>query len=173
MRNTLVVALAASLLAPSLAMAGEFYVGEPVEKEGMQISPAYLEGIQMDHMPKGSSMDPKAIHLEVDVHAAKGDKHGFPEDAWIPYLTIHYTVEKVGTSWKKTGTLAAMQAKDGPHYANNTTMNGPGQYKLTYVIDPPSENGFIRHVDKETGIPDWWKPVSASWTFTYPSKSKG
>lgn len=173
MRNPLAVALAASLLVPSLAMAGEFYVGEPVEKEGMQISPAYLDGIQMDHMPKGSSMDPKAIHLEVDVHAAKGEKHGFAEDSWIPYLTIHYTVEKVGTSWKKTGTLAAMQAKDGPHYANNTTMDGPGQYKLTYVIDPPSENGFIRHVDKDTGIPDWWKPVSTSWTFTYPSKTKG
>ncbi len=167
------LALAASVLAPSLAMAGEFYVGEPVEQDGLQISPAYLDGIQMDHMPKGASMDPKAIHIEVDVHAAKGETHGFPEDSWIPYLTIHYTVEKLGTPWKHTGTLAPMQAADGPHYANNTTMDGPGQYKLTYVIGPPSENGFIRHVDKATGVPPWWSPITASWTFTYPSKSKG
>ncbi len=170
MSKTLALAMAAALLAPSLAMAGEFYVGEPVEKDGLQISPAYLEGIQMNHMPKGAAMDPKAIHVEVDVHAAKGEAHGFPEDAWIPNLTIQYTMEKVGTPWKHTGTLAAMQAKDGPHYANNTTMDGPGQYKLTYVISPPD---LIRHVDKDTGVPDWWKPVTASWTFTYPSKSKG
>jgi hypothetical protein len=51
-------------------------------------------------------------------------------------------------------------------------MAGPGTYKLTYVIDPPSSNGFIRHVDAASGVPDWWKPITASWTFAYPSKTK-
>lgn len=163
-------AFAATLLAGVSAQAGEFYVGEPVVRDHLQIAPAYLEGIQMDHMPKGASTDPKAVHIEVDVHAAKGEPHGFAEDAWIPYLTIHYKLEKQGASWNATGTLAPMQAKDGPHYANNVKLDGPGQYKLTYVIDPPSVNGFIRHTDQETGVPDWWKPISVSWNFTYPSK---
>ena len=55
-----------------------------------------------------------------------------PEDAWIPYLTIHFTLTKQGTDFKETGMLAAMTAGDGPHYANNVAMDGPGTYDLTY-----------------------------------------
>ena len=65
-----------------------------------------------------------------------------------------------------------MTAKDGPHYANNTDMAGPGTYHLTYTIWPPTTHGFIRHTDKASGVPDWWKPITASWTFAYPSKNK-
>ena len=46
-------------------------------------------------------MGPDAVHLEIDVHATKDDKHGFKEDEWIPYLTISYTIEKVGSKYKK------------------------------------------------------------------------
>lgn len=154
------------------AGAAEFYMGEPVVKEGMQFSPAYLTGIEMDHHPAGMSTDPKAIHIEIDIHAAKGGNHGFPEDAWIPYLPVKLTVEKTGSKYKETKQLAAMQAGDGPHYANNFTMDGPGEYKATYVVDNPAAGGFIRHVDKATGVPDWWKPITLSWTFQYPSKAK-
>lgn len=158
---------------PALAGAAEFYIGEPVEQDDMQIVPNYLVGIQMDHMPPGMDMGPNTIHLEADVHATKKEKHGFPEDAWIPYLTIRYTLTKDGSKFRKTGKLAPMTAIDGPHYANNVTMNGPGTYHLTYEILPPSSNGFIRHVDQATGVPDWWKPITLHWTFTYPSKQKG
>ncbi len=154
------------------ADASEFYIGEPIEKEGMQFSPAYLTGIEMDRHPPGMSMDPNAIHIEIDIHAAKGETHGFPDDSWIPYLTVKLTVEKTGGKYKETKTLAAMQASDGPHYANNFAMAGPGEYKVTYVVDPPSSNGFIRHIDKATGVPEWWKPITVSWTFQYPSKAK-
>jgi periplasmic iron binding protein len=157
----------------ALANAAEFYVGEPVVQDGMQIVPNYLVGIKMDHMPPGAAMGPNSIHLEADVHATKDDKHGFPEDAWIPYLTIRYTLTKDGSKFRKTGKLVPMTAIDGPHYANNVTMNGPGTYHLTYEILPPSSNGFIRHVDQATGVPDWWKPITLHWTFTYPSKQKG
>src|SRR5215472_13588090 len=108
----------------ALANAAEFYVGEPVVQEGMQIVPNYLVGIKMDQMPPGAAMGANSIHLEADVHATKDEKHGFPEDAWIPYLTIRYTLTKDGSKFRKTGKLAAMTAKDGPHYANNVTMNG-------------------------------------------------
>jgi len=164
--------LTAAALLTLPAAAAEFYVGEPVEKEGMQFSPAYLTGIEMDRHPVGMSMDPNAIHVEIDIHAAKGETHGFPEDAWIPYLTVNLTLEKVGGDYRETKTLAPMTAGDGPHYANNFAMAGPGEYKATYTIEPPSSTGFIRHVDKETGVPDWWKPVTLSWTFQYPSKPK-
>jgi uncharacterized protein involved in high-affinity Fe2+ transport len=31
---------------------------------------------------------------------------------------------------------------------------------------------MLRQTDKLGGVPDWWKPITASWTFTYPSQSK-
>src|ERR1700743_3140390 len=88
--------LAAVLVAlPGLATAREYYIREPIEKNGIQIVPNYLEGIEMSKMEPGMSMDPKTIHLECDAHATKDEKHGFAEDAWMPYLTIGYTIEKV------------------------------------------------------------------------------
>lgn len=157
---------------PSFGHAAEFYIGKPVMQDGMQIVPNYLVGIEMDHMPPGAQMGKDSIHLEIDVHATKDEKHGFPEDAWIPY-TVHYALTKDGhKKFNKTGTLAPMTAADGPHYANNVRMAGPGTYELTYELLPPSSNGFIRHVDKATSVPDWWKPITLHWTFTYPSKQK-
>jgi periplasmic iron binding protein len=162
--------LAAVLLSVTSVAAKEFYVGEPVVKNDMQLVPHYLLGIEMAPMVKGMDMGPNAVHLEIDVHATKDDKHGFKEDEWIPYLTISYTVEKVGTKFKKTGRLLPMTAGDGPHYANNVALMGDGDYQLTFHFEPPSKAGFIRHVDKETGVPDWWQPFSQTWTFHYPSK---
>ncbi|GGC64633.1 iron transporter [Chelatococcus reniformis] len=167
-----VTVIGVALLTASAATAAEFYMGEPVVKEGMQFSPAYLTGIEMDRHPPGMDMSPDAIHIEIDIHATKDETHGFPEDAWIPYLTVNLTVEKEGGSYKETKQLAAMEAKDGPHYANNFKMDGPGTYKATYAIDPPSKAGFIRHVDKATGVPAWWQPITLSWTFQYPSTGK-
>lgn len=163
-------AIAIALALPAAVSAKEFYVGEPVVKNDMQLVPHYLLGIEMDTMPKGMSHGKDAVHLEVDVHATKDEKHGFKEDEWIPYLTIEYTVEKTGSGFRKTGTLAAMTAGDGPHYANNVALGGEGDYKLTYRILPPSKAGFVRHTDKETGVPEWWQPFSVSWSFHYPSK---
>lgn len=164
---------AAFIALPTLGHAQEFYIGEPLVQNDLQIVPNYLTGIEMDHMPPGMEMGADTVHLEADVHATKSEKHGFAEDAWIPYLTIRYTLTKDGGKFKKTGKLAPMTAGDGPHYANNVKIAGPGTYQLTYEISPPSSNGFIRHVDKATGVPDWWKPMTLHWTFTYPSKQKG
>lgn len=153
--SSVIVALAAISMP---ANAQEFYVGDPIAK------------IEMAPMTKGMDMGPHAVHVEVDVHAAKGEKHGFKEGEWIPYLTISYTIEKVGTSFKKSGKLLAMTAGDGPHYANNVSLAGDGDYRLTYHFEPPPKAGFVRHVDKATGVPDWWQPFSESWTFHFPSK---
>jgi periplasmic iron binding protein len=151
----------------------EFYVGEPVVKEGMQIVPNYLTGVEMDKMPSGMGMTKDSVHLEADIHATSAETHGFAEDTWIPYLDIHFELTKDGDkAFKKTGILFPMTAKDGPHYANGADMAGPGTYHLTYIISPPSSHGFIRHVDKASGVPDWWKPINVSWTFSYPSKTK-
>jgi uncharacterized protein involved in high-affinity Fe2+ transport len=172
MRLALLSPLLAAAAFPALA-AQEFYIGEPVVKEGMQIVPNYLTGVEMNPMPSGMGRTEDSVHLEADIHAARDETHGFAEDAWIPYLDIHYELTKEGQkTYKKTGILFPMTAKDGPHYANNVDMAGPGTYHLTYIISPPTAHGFIRHVDKASGVPDWWKPLNLSWTFNYPSKTK-
>ena len=63
-----------------------------------------------------------------------------------------------------------MVAQDGPHYANNVPLDGPGTYRLTYYLSPPSAQGFFRHADEETGVQSWWEPFSVQWTFEYPSQ---
>jgi periplasmic iron binding protein len=47
-------------------------------------------------------------------------------------------------------------------------MNGAGNYHLAWQINPPVDNGFLRHTDKETGVPDWWKPFKVEFSFSYP-----
>lgn len=169
-RHTLLLAAAASLALAPAAMAREYYVGGPAHANEMEIVANYLVGIEMAPMPPGMVHGPDTIHLEADVHATANNQWGFADGAWIPYLTIDYTLEKLGTDWKIAGKLLPMTADDGPHYANNVKMDGAGKYKVTYRFTAPEANGFLRHVDKATGVPPWWKPFSENFTFSYPQK---
>lgn len=49
----------------------------------MEIVPHYLLGIEMSAMPKGTDMGHNAVHLEVDVHATKDEKHGLADGEWV------------------------------------------------------------------------------------------
>lgn len=161
---------AAIALAATSVSAREFLVGGPVKKNDMEIVANYLVGIEMAPMTRDMAHGADVIHLEADVHATAGNKNGYPDGAWIGYLTIRYTLAKQGSNWKKTGTLKPMIAKDGPHYADNVKMDGPGTYQVTYAFTPPEANGFFRHTDQETGVPAWWQPFSETFTFAYPQK---
>ncbi len=169
-RIVLSAALAATLLAAPRADAHEFFVGGPVHKDDMEIVANYLVGVEMAPMTAGMVMGPDTIHLEADVHATADNIYGYPDGAWVAYLTIGYTIEKQGSDWRHSGTLHPMQAKDGSHYADNVKMDGPGTYAVVYNFTSPESAGFLRHVDKETGVPGWWAPFNESFTFKYPQK---
>jgi uncharacterized protein involved in high-affinity Fe2+ transport len=169
------ITLAAGVAATALALAGpaasrEYFVGGPVHQHDMEIVANYLVGVEMAPMMPGMVHGADVIHLEADVHATADNIYGYPDGAWVAYLTIQYTLEKKGTDWKATGTLKPMQAKDGSHYADNVKMNGAGEYKVTYRFGSPEKNGFFRHVDEETGVPQWWTPFEQSFDFQYPQK---
>ncbi|SKA25635.1 hypothetical protein SAMN02745126_04555 [Enhydrobacter aerosaccus] len=172
MRRLALIAAVATAVASwaNLGWAREYYVGGPVQKFDMEIVANYLVGIEMAPMTAGMVHGPDVIHLEADVHATADNGNGYPDGAWVGYLTIEYVLEKEGTSWKASGMLKPMIAKDGPHYADNVRMDGPGTYMVTYRFTPPEANGFLRHVDKETGVPAWWKPFTEIFTFAYPQK---
>ena len=173
MKHACVLAAAAVLAtAAPAARAREYFVGGPVHQHDMEIVANYLVGVEMAPMTPGMAMGEDVIHLEADVHATADNTYGYPDGAWVGYLTIGYTVEKTdaktGAAWKASGTLRPMEAKDGPHYADNVKMDGPGTYTVTYAFQSPEANGFLRHTDMETGVPAWWAPFSQTFTFTYP-----
>lgn len=163
------------------AQAGEQVIGEKVARNGMLLGAVYLQAVKME--PPSSVSHAHAagehvhdaeydIHLEADVHADKNNPHGFAENAWIPYLKVGYRLEKIGADWVSDGTLLPMTASDGPHYGENIKLNGPGKYRLRYHFEPPSINGFYRHIDKETGVSEWWQPFDMEWEFIYVGTGK-
>jgi len=151
--------------------AADFPIGDPVVKNGMEIAAVYIQPTKMEPMLPGM-MKPSDIHLEADISATKDNPNGFSEGSWMPYLQITYHIRKVGSDWSTLGSLMPMVASDGPHYAENIKLNGPGKYQLSYHIVPPPINGFYRHTDKETGTGRWWPPFDLNWEFTYLGAGK-
>ncbi len=162
--KSMLAAGAALCLASTAALAGERPIGEPVEKNGMEIAGVYLQSVMME--PHMAAHDNTDIHIEADIKAIKGNNNGFGEGEWVPYLDVSYVLTKPGTNFKKTGTLYPMVASDGPHYGDNIKMDGPGKYHVVYTVKPAAHN-FLRHTDKETGVGKWWAPFSVEWDFAY------
>jgi uncharacterized protein involved in high-affinity Fe2+ transport len=164
------IAAATAIVFAHGAAAKEFLIGGQMHERDMQIFANFLTAEEVAPMPPNMPMGADAIHLEADIHATAYSVHGYPDGGWVPYLSVQYTLQKRGTNWKATGELRPMTAKDGPHYGNNVKLDGPGVYQLVYQISPPEVNGFLRHTDKLTGVPDWWKPFSVNFEFTYPQE---
>ncbi|MDY0249549.1 MAG: iron transporter [Pseudomonas sp.] len=172
--------LACSLaVCTSQAFAKEYPVGQPILKNGMEIAGVYLQPVSMDngsghthHMPAVDA----DIHLEADIHATENNPNGFAEGDWMPYLSITYQLQKLdGKSAIQEGSFMPMVASDGTHYGENVKMQGPGKYRVTYTIAPPSQNpqvDFGRHIDKETGVAEWWETFTVSWDFVYAGIGK-
>lgn len=172
-KNKLLINLiAATAITSTISIqAGEVPIGDPYELNGMEIAAVYLQPIKMEPMLPGM-MDPKDVHIEADIHALKGNKNGYGEGEWIPYLTIAYNIQKKGSNWSATGNLMPMIASDGQHYGDNIKLDGPGKYHLTYHIQSPASMGFGRHTDKETGVGKWYKPFNVEWDFVYTGTGK-
>jgi periplasmic iron binding protein len=166
--GVLLGAVAIALASP--AMAREYFVGGPVHKNDMEIVANYLVGVEMAPMMPNMVHGADVIHIEADVHATADNSWGYPDGAWIGYMTVGYTLTKEGSNWKAAGTLKPMNAKDVPHYADSIKMDCAGKYKLTYTFSSPEPNGYYRHVDKETCIKEWWKPFDETFEFAYPQK---
>ena len=155
------------LLSASAGVAQAVVIGGPLLRDGLEIVPSYQADVTVDRIAPAAN----GIHLEADVHATKDEAHGFAAGAWIPYLTINYALTRDDApTFKKSGLLYPMASKAGPHYGANAELSGPGTYRLTYIVSPPTSRGMLRHTDKASGVPDWWKPITASWTFNYPSE---
>ena len=169
-----IVLLAAGLAASSLALAKEIPIGEEKQESGMTIGAVYLQPIEMEPEGMMRAASDSDIHLETDIHAAKGNPNGFAEGDWMPYLVVTYELTKEGGK-TQTGDLMPMVANDGPHYGDNVKLQGPGKYKMKLMIAPPTAGPhamFGRHVDKETGVGEWFKPFTVDYEFVYAGTGK-
>ena len=122
--------LCAVLLAAAPALfpwgAGAAVIGGPLLRDGLEIVPSTLTGVELDR-PAVLSRAADSVFLVADVHAAKDEAHGFAEHAFIPYLSISYALTKDDApTFKKAGLLYPVAAKDGPHYGASAEMAGPG-----------------------------------------------
>ena len=161
-----------AMLSLGAARAAEQPAGEPLETNGMQVMAVYLQPVEMAPVMADQNPANADIHLEVDIHAMQHNRNGFPEDAWIPYLSVHYALAKHGGDWKTEGMLHPMVAADGPHYGANVRLDGPGAYDLVFHIAPPEGHAFMRHTDKETGVAAWWAPFDYKGGFKFVGTGK-
>jgi uncharacterized protein involved in high-affinity Fe2+ transport len=153
------------------AFAKEVPLGPETEKDGMTLGAVYLQPIEME--PEGMMAPAKEsdVHLEIDIHAGKGNTNGFAQGDFIPYLKVGYTLTKLDDGKTKSGALMPMVASDGPHYGDNVKLFGPGKYKISISVAPPGME-FGRHVDKETGVGPWFKPFAVDWEFPFAGTGK-
>ena len=163
------------LMGAGMAHAAEYPIGKPQQRAGMELGAVYLQPVKME--PDGMMLAAKEadIHLEADIHATKNNPNGFAEGDWIPYLMISFELQKEGSKTVRKGQFMPMVASDGPHYGDNVKLEGPGKYKLKYLISPPSMNPhahFGRHVDKETGVGAWFQPFELNYEFVYAGTGK-
>ncbi|MBX7146319.1 MAG: iron transporter [Alphaproteobacteria bacterium] len=179
----------------SLVLAAEYPIGEPKIQDGIEIAAVYLQPIKMD--PEGimRKAEDSDIHLEADISAVQDNPNGFAEGSWMPYLVVHYELIKEGEKETIKGHMMPMVASDGPHYGDNVKLKGNGRYKLKLNVEAPnahekhkseksndpkhddhtmmhSHGEFGRHVDKETGVGAWFKPINVEYDFVFAGIGK-
>jgi periplasmic iron binding protein len=143
-------------------------IGGPMVRDGVEIVPSIETSVQFDRQPV--VLAPGSIFFVADVHASKDNAYGLT--GFIPYLSVSFTLTKDGElTFKKAGLLYPTANKNGPRYIGAAQMNGPGTYHLTYFVSAPSAHGMYRQIGKDGGVPDWWKPITATWDFSYPASS--
>ncbi|WP_048306148.1 iron transporter [Halomonas sp. PR-M31] len=169
MKRVLLVTLPIPLsLVATSALALEYPIGEPKLEHGMEIAAVYLQPVTME--PAGElPADQADVHLEADIHALEDNPNGFAPGDWIPYLDIDYTLTKQDSDESIEGSFMPMMANDGTHYGANVKLDGPGKYHLTYTITPPQ---LQRHIDKETGVAEWYEPFEVEYDFVYAGTGK-
>lgn len=148
----------------------EYPIGDEVEIEGLNVIAVYFQPVRMEPAEKaGLKLEEAEIHIEADIHALKDNQTGFGAGEWVPYLTVKYKLQNLDTGKEQDGTLMPMSASDGPHYGANIKMMGAAKYKLIFTIDSPEKQGYLLHVDEETGVPGrfWKKPLEVNWEFNY------
>ncbi len=175
MKKLFALMLAASMVlgTASIAFAGEeagfdeYELGVEGEQEVgfMTMSMVYFQPVDMAPVENATPKEGSDLHIEVDL-TANENPYSFPVDGWVPYLSIDFVIKDLDGKEVYSGSMMPMAASDGPHYGNNIPL-AEGEYTITLYIKSPAENGYLLHVDSETGVEAdsfWDEPLEATWT---------
>jgi len=134
------------------------------EGSSLHVAAVYFQPVQMEPADKaGLAVEDANIHLEADIHWNENG-FGFGVGDWVPYLTVEYQIksETTGEIVVDWDAFMVMSADDGAHYGANIKLDTADTYTLSFRIHNPSENGYLLHVDEETGVPEhefWQEPI--------------
>src|ERR1043166_8914651 len=144
MKSLLIAGLVGVNAAALAAPFREYPIGDPIETNHMKIAAVYLPPVTVDspghdHADLEQFAEPgrEKVHLEADIHAAKGNENGFAAGEWLPYLTVRYKLTHTDSGKTVEGIFAPMVARDGPHYGATIRMLSTGKYRLVYRFEPP------------------------------------
>lgn len=137
--------------APGAAGFEEIPIFEDEEAGFMNVSAVYFQPVPMSS--GNESIEGFDLHLEADVSALENaEKLGFGPGDWIPYMTVDYAVtSETSGDVAAEGTFMVMSASDGPHYGANIALPDADTYTLKFTFHSPEENGYLLHLDDETG----------------------
>ncbi len=131
----------------------------------MTMSMVYFQPVDMAPADLAAAKEDSDLHIEVDL-TANENPYSFNVGEWVPYLSIDYTINDLDGKEVASGSMMPMAASDGPHYGNNIALP-EGEYSITIYVKSPAENGYLLHIDPETGVEAdefWTEPLTATWT---------
>ena len=147
----------AASVKPGEAGFEEIPIGEEIQVGPYNVAAVYFQAVDMYPAGKNPSKEDSDMHLEADIHLqpmyAVAYGFGNGEDIWPAYLTVKYQILQMdGKTVVMEGSFMPMNADDGPHYGANIAKGlKVGQYKLRFIIEPPTD--YLLHTDPETGVP--------------------
>ena len=155
-------AVAAAVPAPTTMKPGEagfeeIPIGEEQQVGPYNVAAVYFQAVDMYPAGKNPSKEDSDMHLEADIHLqpmyAVAYGFGNGDNIWPAYLTVKYQILQMdGKTVVMEGSFMPMNADDGPHYGANIAKGlKVGQYKLRFIIEPPTD--YLLHTDPETGVP--------------------
>jgi uncharacterized protein involved in high-affinity Fe2+ transport len=147
----------------------EFPLGDEQQVGPLNVAGVYFQPVDMEPAGLGGlAASQSDMHLEADIAALPNNNLGYGAGDFVPYLTVKYKAQKQDGKLIE-GNFMPMNATDGPHYGNNVKLDGPGRYKITFIIENPEKQSYLLHVDKETGVTGrfWKQPLEVSWDFDY------
>lgn len=147
----------------------EFPIGDDIELGPLNVAAVYFQPVDMEPAANAGLRASEAdMHIEADISALSNDL-GYGVGDFVPNLTVNYEIASADGKTKVEGTFMPMNASDGPHYGANIKLGPAGTYKVKFIIETPEAQGFLLHVDKETGVEGryWTEPLVAEWDFDY------
>ena len=125
----------------------EFPIWEDEEVGFLNVNGVYFQPVPMSG--GNENFEDFDLHFEADVSALPNNL-GYGVGDWVPYMTVDY--ELTGDNGDViSGTFMPMNADDGNHYGANIKMPNAGTYSVKLTFHSPEENGFLIHLDDETG----------------------